>query len=680
MTPTFVREGARLVARHLGETLWLDPIGSDAVRVRTTRNARIDTDRPGALLADEPASGAEIEIGEERAVVRHGTLVVEVMLVGRNMGPALEMRFLREDGSVLLEEEQPHILWPGARYYRAEAGALWGIDSRFKAQEGERFHGMGQHQHGRFDLKGCVLDLQQKNTEMSIPFLISSRGYGLLWNNPGTGRVELADNRTLWSMQAVSQLDYVVIAGGSPAELLERYTALTGRPPVLPDWALGFWQCKLRYKTQAEVLEVARTHKAKGYPLDCLVIDFFHWTKMGEWQFRTDEFPDPSGMAAELRAMGIEPMVSVWPSVNANAETYKTFVRNGWLIESRRGAMDGSLFYDREPDGINPLRFYDATNPEARAFHWQRVRAGYVDHGITAFWLDANEPEVYPAHPDNQRFHAGEGRDVANIYPLMHQEGYAAAFDSEGLDGGLLLSRCAWAGSQRFPLVLWSGDVDSTFEDFRRQLTAGLNMALSGISWWTTDIGGFKGGDVHDPVFHELLIRWFQWGAFCPVFRLHGFRQDASRDARFGHDFSFGGADNEVWSFGPEVEAILAWYMHLRERLKPYLHAQMQTASQTGMPLMRPLLVDFPDDPAAVGVSDAYMLGPDLLVAPVFEAGATSRPVYLPAGCDWQDAWTGEPMAGGSTLDAPCPLARIPVFVRAGATVAARFSPGAAAG
>jgi alpha-D-xyloside xylohydrolase len=584
----------------------------------------------------------------------------------REIAPPLELRFLdTRTGTVLLEEEPPHFLWPGPRHWKAEGGDLWSLDQRFRAWEGERLHGMGQHQHGRLDLKGCVLDLHQRNTEITIPFLMSSRGYGLLWNMPGIGRAELAANRTHFSMEATRQLDYVVVAGHRPAEILSRYTALAGRPPELPDWALGFWQSRLRYASQEEVLAVARGYRRRGLPLDVLVIDFFHWTRMGEWRFRPEEWPDPGAMAAELRAMGVTPMVSVWPTVSANADTYERFVREGWLVESRRGAMDGSIFYDREPDGMNPLRFYDATHPDARAFHWARVREGYAAHGIRAFWLDANEPEMYPMHPENLRLHAGDGRDVANLYPLAHQEGYAEAFAAEGIEDALLLSRSGWAGTQRHPVVLWSGDVKSTFAALRLQVAAGLNVALSGISWWTTDIGGFKGGDVGDPAFRELLVRWFQWGALCPVFRLHGFRRDAARDPRLGHAFSDGGADNEVWSFGPEVEEVLARYLRLRARLRPYLRRLMREAAEIGLPPMRPLLVDFPEDAAVADVADAYMLGPDLLVAPVMEAGATSRPVHLPAGARWRDVWTGEARPPGPQ-EAQAPLHLIPCFAREG--------------
>ncbi len=666
----FEQAGQRIIARLNGETIWLEPVGVDAVRVRATRNATVDETQIGGLLDGVGAAAPAIEVTEEQAVITNGGLRAELRVTPRGMGPALELAFLNaRTGAELVSEQMPHILWPGTRHYVAQEGPLWRIENRFAAREGERFYGLGQHQHGRLDLKGCVIDLYQANTQVSIPFLVSSYGYGLIWNNPGVGRVELAENRTKWIMEATAQLDYVVIAADRPAEILQRYAELTGHPPIMPDWALGFWQSKLRYESQEEVLGIAREFKRRGLPLDCLVIDFFHWTRMGEWRFDPDAFPDPSAMVAELKEMGVTPMVSIWPTVNVNAETHDQMAAAGYLVQSRRGAMDGSVFFDRDPAGRNALKFYDATHPGARAFHWGRVRQGYVRHGITAFWLDANEPEMYPMFPDNLRYHRGDGRAVTNAYPVLHQQGYAEHMKADGIDDGLMLSRSAWLGTQRHRVVVWSGDVASSFSDLRRQVRAGLNMAMSGISWWTTDIGGFKGGDIGDPGFRELLIRWFQYGCLCPVFRLHGFRRDAARDARLGHDFSIGGADNEVWSFGDEATEILTCYLHLRERLKPYLRTQMRTATETGLPPMRPLLVDFPEDPDAAHVDDAFLLGPDLLVAPVLSASALSRAVYLPNGTRWRDAWTNEEYGGGQVVEAAAPLDRIPLFLRGDATL-----------
>ncbi|MEM9999697.1 MAG: TIM-barrel domain-containing protein [Pseudomonadota bacterium] len=659
----FSAHGSGAAASWRGETVVMEPIGSDAIRVRATMNANFQAEPISALMNLSAPDTATISVSEQAAIIENGLARGELRLVPRGMGPALEVRVTNAmTGEVLVEEEIPHILWPGARAWKSEGAGLWSLRQRFKAHEGERIYGMGQHQHGRFDQKGCVVDLLQMNTEVVIPFLVSSKNYGLIWNSPGTGQVEFAENRTLWRMDAIPEIDYVVIAGNGPREIVSTYCQLTGKPPKMPEWALGFWQCKLRYETQDEVLRVAREYKERGLPISCLVIDFFHWTKMGEWRFRAEEFPDPSQMVAELKSMGIEPMVSVWPTVNANAETFGPMKDAGYIVESKRGAFDGSIFYDREPDGMNALHFYDATHPGARAFHRQRVQEGYGRHGIDNYWLDANEPEMYPMHPENLTYHAGDGRAVTNAYPFLHQAGYAEHLREDGL----LLSRSAWLGSQRFPCVVWSGDVKSNFADFEKQIRAGLNMAMSGISWWTTDIGGFKGGDINDPEFRELMVRWFQFGCFSPIMRLHGFRQDRERDPRFGHEFSFGGADNEVWSFGEDVYAILQSYLSLRERLRPYLRQVMREASDTGVPPMRPLLMAYPDDAAAWDVDDSYMFGSDLLVAPVTQAGAQERTVYLPAGEEWTHAWTGDKYRGGDAVTIAAPMDQIPVFSRSG--------------
>lgn len=660
-------DGSCLECRIGTERLRIEPLGASAVRVRATKNNRFDDDLPSGLLPEAPRPRApKIRINKHHASVTNGSLRTVIRHVPRGLAPALEISFEETDtGKLLLAEQMPHILYPNTRNFDAIDGALWRIEATFHAQSEERFYGLGQHQHGHLNQKGCVIDLLQMNTEVVIPFLVSSRGYGLIWNNPGTGRVELAENRTRWVLDASPQLDYVVIAGSEPARILEGYAELTGRPPEMPGWALGFWQCKLRYSTQDEVLRIAREYHRRGIPVSCFVIDFFNWTRGGEWKIDREAFPDPAAMVAELEAMGMRPMISVWPAVNSNAENFAEMRNAGFLVEHRRGVQASSVFVDANSDGVVPLSFYDATNPDARHYHWARVREGYVRHGFGAFWLDANEPEVYPAHPDNHRYHAGDGRAVTNAYPLLHQRGYAEHMAEDGIDDGVLLSRSAWLGTQRYPVVVWSGDVQSTFADLARQVRAGLNMAMSGIPWWTTDIGGFKGGDIRHPAFHELLVRWFQYGVFCPVFRLHGFRQDSAGDPRLGREFLFGGADNEIWSFGPEVEARLVACLELRERLRPYLAEQMKNAAETGLPPMRPLLLEFPDDPAAWDIEDQFMLGPDLLVAPVLEAGATTRSLYLPAGATWREAWEGTVHEGGQRVTADAPITRIPVFQRA---------------
>ena len=297
--------------------------------------------------------------------------------------------------------------------------------------------------------------------------------------------------------------------------------------------------------------------------------------------------------------------------------------------------------------------------PGARQFVWEQVKQNYLKHGIKIWWLDACEPEIYPADVDNLRYHLGSGLEVGNLYPLLHEQGFYEGMHAAGETEIISLCRSAWAGSQRFGAAVWSGDIPSTFELLQAQVRAGLNIALSGIPWWTTDIGGFSGGNINTPYFRELIVRWFQYGLFCPLFRLHGYREPAG--GMLGT-----GADNEVWSFGDEAYAIIKELLFMREVMRPYMMAQMRLASEKGTPPMRPLFFDFPADETAYTVEDQYLFGPDILVAPVLELGARERKVYLPAGTDWQEPWSGERLAGGQWITAAAPLERIPIYFRWG--------------
>jgi alpha-D-xyloside xylohydrolase len=310
------------------------------------------------------------------------------------------------------------------------------------------------------------------------------------------------------------------------------------------------------------------------------------------------------------------------------------------------------------------VSFYDSTNPEARDYIWEQVESNYLNAGIRALWLDACEPEIRPEHPGSLRFAAGPGLEVANLYPREHARGFYEGLLRSGEEDVLLLCRSGWAGSQRYGAALWTGDTPSTFESFRMQVRAGLNVAMSGIPWWTTDIGGFFKGDPDDPEYRELFVRWFEYGAFCPLFRLHG---DRLPNAAMGTEKT--GGPNEVWSFGEEAYSILTNYIMLRERLRPYLHAQARQASKTGMPIMRPLLLEFPEDKKCWEVDDQFMFGPDLLVAPVLEPHVIDRSVYLPAGTEWTDAWTGARESGGTDVITNAPLGQIPLFLRDGAQI-----------
>ncbi len=642
----------RLVVRLKGELLVLDSLGEGVIRVRATLNRNVSGKNWAILEGVIDRTSTDVHPSNVPAVLTAGRLEAQVDENARLVF------FDRSRNRILLEEAKPRRAWSReGRSFRSHGGDAYACRAWFESFPGESFYGLGQHQNGRLDLKGCVIDLEQKNTEVSVPFLISSRGYGFLWNCPAVGRVELAENGTRWFADAARELDYVVFCGDSFQEIVKAYFSVTGSPSPVPTWATGFWQSKLRYSSQKEILAVAREYRRRELPLSVIVVDYFHWTAMGDWKFDPEQWPDPARMAAELAEMGITLAVSIWPAVNPDSENYHELKVGGLLLESLSGPPFFYIFEDTGSKKKAPLSYYDATNPEARAYIWKKVKTNYYDIGARCFWLDACEPEIQPYDPANLRMQAGTGAEVANIYPLMHEIAFYEGMLHAGETHVLNLCRSAWAGSQHYGVLVWSGDVDSSFEALAMQIPAGLNMAMSGIPWWTTDIGGFFGGRVEDENFRELLVRWFQFGVFCPVTRIHGFRN--SWDAKEGHD-------NEVWSFGEEVLAMLIPLLHLRESLRPWIESFAEQELPLGRPLMRPLFFDYPEDRRAASVSDQYLFLEDFLVAPVLELGARVRRVVFPAGVDWIDPVSAVQYDGGSEADVEAPLSRIPVFVRKG--------------
>jgi alpha-D-xyloside xylohydrolase len=652
----FAQDGNTLVWQENQQRLWLQPWRKNGLRIQANLSGK-QLDLPQALLelpADE-SSEVFIDIGDTQASIRYGLIQAMISCEGR-------LYFVNaKTGHVLLEESEgnPFSAAPN-RQFKFRNGRLFKIEARFKADEGERFFGLGQHQHGFLDQKGCVIELHQRNTEVTIPFLVSNRKYGFLWNNPSVGRVELGRNAIRWVAEGSQQLDYYVTCGETYTEILERYGEVTGKAPQFPAWASGFWQCKLRYETQEELLNVAREYKRRGLPLSVIVADFFHWTRMGDWKFDSLCWPDPQAMVNELEAMGVKLMVSVWPTVSPTSENYPTMRERGLLINNEYGVDAQHVFVDNGVEGPAYFAYYDATNPEGRQFIWDTVQKNYYAKGIKLYWLDNDEPDVNPWHPENLRFFLGNGVEVASIYPLLHQRAFYEGLQTLGETEILTLSRSGWMGSQRYGAAIWSGDVASTFEGLQSQVKAGLNMAMSGIPWWTTDIGGFHDGDINSDYFRELIVRWFQYGVFCPIFRLHGYRLPI--DGPLPNS----GGDNEIWSFGESAYGILRDLLFLRERLRPYIHEQMQIASQRSLPPMRPLFVDFPDDPLCEMIEDQFMFGSEILVAPVLYEGTRERDVYLPANAEWVYAWGGTTRPGGKRVNVAAPLETIPVFLKAG--------------
>lgn len=653
-------ERNKLIYRNDGEILQIEPWGKNSIRIRGTKTAEI-TKENWALL-DQVECESDIQSDGKTASITNGKITAcfnefgWLTIYNDRKEKLLEERWRVNQGG----DKTSPLAIPGREYKPTIGSEDYKITVRYEGVDGEKIYGLGQRQERQLNMKGCTLELAQRNTQSSVPFALSSLGYGFFWNNPAVGNVTFANNLTEWTADCTQHLDIWITVGDTPAEIEESYANVTGKVPMMPDWATGFWQCKLRYETQDQLLGVAKEYKKRGIPISVIVVDFFHWTQQGEWKFDPQFWPDPEGMIRELESMGIKLMVSIWPTVDVNSENYEEMKENGLLVRSERANAVQMQFMGNE-------YLYDAFNPESREYVWEKAKKNYYDKGVRIFWLDEAEPDyMFHYDYDNFRYISGPAVKVTNAYPVMYAKTFYEGMKKEGQENILNLIRCVWAGSQRYGALLWSGDTHSTFEFLRKQIVAGLNVGLSGIPWWTTDIGGFTGGDIYDPKFHELLVRWFQFGTFCPVMRLHGFREpidfDISDAAKLFNEPFGSGAENEIYSYGEDVYSILKGLVDTREAMRPYVKEQMVKAHEKGTPVIRPLFYDYPDDKKCWEIEDEYMFGPDILVAPILFEGQTSREVYLPIGKTWKDAKSGKVFDGGKTIHVDAPIDTIPIF------------------
>ena len=632
-----------------GERLVVEPWGKNAFRVRATRKNKL-SDRVGALGEDVINDGVSASFDGSVAEITNGKIKATLDSYGKLAFYSGDKKILEEFYRIkTVPTTHINSLHLAARDYKGISRGAWEIDLRFESNDGEKLFGMGQYQQPHLDLAGCSLELVQRNGQITVPFVLSSLGYGFLWNTSATGKVTFGKNMTEWHFNMEDEIDYYICVGDTPAEILETYTSVVGRAPEMPVDLLGLWQSKLRYASEAEVLAVAEEYKKRGVPLDVLVIDYIHWKKFGDWKFDSDCFPNPKEMSEKLLSMGIKPMVSVWPAVECYCQNYTEMLEKGYLVDTDKGIPIHTDFFN--------LSYFDATNPEARDYVWGKIKEGYVKNGIKNFWLDCAEPEFRGYHLDNYRYADGNTTMVANEYPKHYTKMIWDGLKEEGEDNVVSLVRSAWTGSQKYGALVWSGDIESTFDAFKNQVQAGINMGICGFPWWTTDTGGFMHGDIDDPKFKELIVRWFQYSTFCPILRMHGDRKSSKHIPDGTRYF----APNEIWSYGEEVYEILKKYVELRESIKGYVKEKMDEASRNGSPLIRAMFYEFPEDEECWRLSTQYMFGDKYLVAPVLEAGADSRELYLPNG-KWKNIHTGETVDGGKYIRANAPIDIIPVF------------------
>jgi alpha-D-xyloside xylohydrolase len=557
--------------------------------------------------------------------------------------------FFDKNGNALLAEKSDG----GKSLTPAHVGGIDTLRSQqaFALAPDEALYGLGQHSQGLMNYRGATVHLQQRNpTESAVPVLVSSRGYGILWDNPAVTDMDAGktnQNILSWTSEAADVIDYYFMFGPELDGVIADYRDLTGAAPMFGKWAFGFWQCKERYASQQELLDVAGWYRAHHVPLDGVIQDWQYWTPnpWGSHKFDTNRYPDPVKMMQELHAENIHAIISVWPKFDVDSPNANEL--------RAAGALYPQVIPYVYPKGQG--QWYDPFNPTARKIYWRQMSRELFSDGLDGWWLDASEAELSGKWGEFRDFKtaAGPGAKVFNAYPLMQTTSIYAGQRAENSDKRVfILTRSAYAGQQRNAAVTWSGDIHGDWKVFARQIPAGLNFSMSGIPYWNTDTGGFFGGDPAKAAYAELFTRWFQFSAFCPMFRVHGTDHP-----------------KEIWRFDDATQKILISYDQLRYHLLPYIYSVSWKVTGEGYSMMRPLVMDFRNDTNVLNIADQYLFGPALMVNPVTKSNTATRAVYLPAGASWIDFWTGKNYSGGQKIEAASPIETLPLFVRAGSII-----------
>ena len=689
--------------------------GDSVVHVIASPTSEIPVPKVPIVTQPCRANGVQVKTGRTAITLSTAALTVSV-----NVRTAA-LTFLTKDGKPVLAEPAA-----GGKSFDVPSvyeTKTWQVQQTFLSPSDEALYGLGQHQEGIFDVRGVPIRLHQANTNISIPFLLSNKGYGILWNNPsltdfnpadqsiaidpttgkgsfttaakgsygflltsdnrnrlqvevngqpvidlqnmwtptsasgsadleankqyevsakgGPGGVQLAlrppSDTTTFRSEVGPAIDYYFFYGPELNRVISDYRQLTGEAPLFPKWAYGYWQCRERYHSQQEILDTAAEFRKRKIPVDALVQDWQYWGKYG-WsamKFDEDHYPQPKEMLDQLHAEDLHMLISIWSRFGEDTDVYKRMAAQSLLIPG--------------------TPWTDFFNPKAQTAFWSELNQGIFRDGMDGWWMDASEPE-FDVLKGKQTF-LGSGESVRNAYPLYVTkaiyEGQRATTDRKRV---VILTRSAFAGQQRNAAASWSGDITGDWLTLRRQISAGLSFSMSGMPYWTTDIGGFFRPDDQytSDKYHELLARWFEYGSFCPIFRVHGYKSNA-----------------ELWNYGPQTEKVLTQYDELRYRLLPYIYSAAWGITNRGETLMRALPLEFTSDSGSRAVADQFMFGPSLLINPVTVEGATQRTLYLPAGTEWVDFWTGKRSGGGQTITAEAPLDRIPIYARAGSIVPA---------
>ncbi|WP_288771493.1 TIM-barrel domain-containing protein [uncultured Sneathia sp.] len=519
----------------------------------------------------------------------------------------------------------------------------------FETDINEKIFGMGSYAEENLNKNLGMYELMQRNSQTTIPFYISNKNYGFLWNGSSIGNVSFNKNYKKWVNNNTECIDYVVIVGENPKDIIEKYTFMVGRAPIIKKELLGLWQSKLRYQTTNEVESIYNEYLNRKIKPSVIVIDYFHWTEDGNFEFDDNYWKDIDKLSKKMKETNTELMVSVWPTVSKNSKYYNYYKNNKMLLEPRDNK---SKIFDNK----DILDFY---NDETKKFVSNLLTNNYKTKNIKLFWADQAEPEMNIYEQREYNTSKGNFEKMANRYPYE----YLMTIPRE--EGYPVLIRSAWFNSQKEGSLVWSGDIDSSFKSLREQIQILISMGLSGISWSTTDIAGFHSGDSTTQKFKELMIRWFQFAVFSPVLRMHGNRQPHSQKiGKTGGGVRTSGSSNEIWSFGTEVERILTKYIRIREKLVDYIFKLYEESTNFGYPISRSLFFEFPNDKKAWDDRLSYMFGSDLLISPVIDFEMKKMKVYLPDGNDWINVFNNKVYKGGKDYIIEFSLETLPVFCK----------------
>jgi alpha-D-xyloside xylohydrolase len=575
------------------------------------------------------------------------------------------------------------------------------INQSFTLDKDEAIYGLGQQQRGKLSLRNAKLHMVQGNTDDYVPFLVSTKGYGLFWDNYSPTQFEDTPENTSFRSDVGDGIDYYFMLGGSIDGSIACMRELTGQAPMFPLWTFGYWQSKERYKSQNELVGVVNKYRELGVPLDGIIQDWQYWGNNYLWnamEFLNTEFPNPKKMVEDIHNQNAHLIISIWSSFGPQTKQYREMKPKGMLLNFGTWPQSGLESWppNREyPSGVEP---YDPYNPEARNIYWNHLNKGLFSLGIDGWWMDSSEPDHLDFKPSDfdLKTYLGSFRKVRNAFPLMTVGGVAEHQRAASSDKRVfILTRSAFAGQQRYGANTWSGDVNSSWQSLRNQIPAGLNFSMSAIPYWNTDIGGFfasaykRGWDDgnKNPSFQELYVRWLQFGAFTPMMRSHG--TDIPR---------------EIYNFGKKGDIIydaIAKTINLRYSLLPYIYSAAWTVTNNQSTLMRALIMDFKDK-KVVDMNNEYMFGKSILVAPVVNAQYTpetilranaetgwdkkdaagdmkgqavdftqgkSTKVYLPEGTAWYDFWTNEKINGGQEITKATTIDEIPLYIKAGSII-----------